>query len=597
MAEPILIEPVPQPEMYRRLALPAVQGPIPHESRSGIELAIVAAYAGPHVGALLFPREAAAEFVVAERERIDRAGEAAQLVEWEQCRRDRLWFISRWVDIESKFPLGGQRTVPFTPFLYQARIIRLYDQARAQKLGIFEDKSRQLGLSWLWMALFLHGLLFDEQASFYATSHKEDEVDDGGARSTTDSLFGKVRFMYRALPEFLRASLAGEALTFKHLQVQHATSGTYLSGEAATTDIGRGSSYVVGLLDEFAHIERSESAWASAESAIEVPILSSTPQGEDNKFADLHRKLARPKNDLEREVRRRFLVCRSHWSEHPVFARGVEHDEQGRLTSPWYRRAASTKTPEKVAQEHDIEYAGSLPGRFFPEFSRGVHVPERPIELNRNLFLYLSADHGLADTEVWGLWQTDGETFAELLDEWHSVPEGQRHGADLTSAEVAAAVMDWLAQWNISLLLLEGVIPDPAGGQREQTTGQSHHDLLFAVWSQRGHRLRPEQWIPANNEQAEGVESARMLLRGYWNGRPFRLRVSPRCTLTIDSLVNYRRRITRDGLVLDDELRDWSNHAADMFRYFCHTLFPAIGDVATAAREPEPYTSSVRGRI
>lgn len=595
----VLIDPPAQEDVFRRMASPATDGPIPEEVETDADLVAVAV---PHqagvVGAALFPRRAAAQFVAVEREIVERGGEEAQAAERERCRRDRFWFLSRWVDLESKFPLGQDRTVPFLPFVYQVKIVRLYDRAREERKGIFLDKSRQLGLSWLWMGLYLHGLLFEDQTSFFATSHKQDEVDDGGAGSTTDSLFGRLRFMYNQLPPFLRdvPGTTTPALRFKHLQISHVTSEAFLAGEAATDNIARGSSYEVGLLDEFAHVERSESAWASADDAIAVPILSSTPQGEANKFAHFHRMLSRPKSDSEKEVRSRFLAHRAHWSEHPIYARDIERDQDGKLTSPWYRRATATKTSEKAAAEYDIAYAGSLPGRYIPEFRRGVHVPEEPIALNTGYGFYLSADHGLSDTEVWGLWQTDGRYMAELVDEWHTVPEGEHHGEDLTSAEVAEGVLRWLHGWGLSLARIEAVFPDPSGASRDQTSGQSHHDLLLRTWARNGQYLRDGAWIPANNEFAEGVESTRLLFKGTWQGNPFDLRISPRCTLVVDSLLNYRRRITRDGRVLDQELQDWTNHGADMVRYFAHTLFPAIGDVPVGGEE-ESYTTAGRGRI
>lgn len=594
-----LILPPPQEELLRRLKEPAESGPIPADLPPGCEV-VLPVPVGTGVAIVGRSRENATDLVQVERQLVLSAkSDDVRAIERLLCAADPLYFISRWVDIESKFPIRGSRTVPFLPFVYQARIIRLYEQARREKRGIFEDKSRQLGLSWLWMSLFLHGILFEQQASFFATSRREDEVDDGGAGATTRSLFGRVRFMYEALPPFLRLDpvQGGESLRLKALSITHASSGSYLVGEAATASIARGGSFTAGLLDEFAHVEQSESAWASADEAIECPIVSSTPLGEDNKFAEFHKRLSRPDNEADLQLRGRFLVCRSHWSEHPIYAAGIERDSKGRLTSPWYRRACASKTAEKAAQEYDIGYSGSLPGRYFPEFSRGVHVPEEPIALHTGLWFYLSADHGLSDTEVWGLWQSDGESVAELVDEWHTVPEGQKTGADLTTREVARGVLEWLRSWGLTLARIEGIFPDPSGANREQTSGQSHHVLLMDEWAKRGQAPKHGAWIPANHDIDPGIESTRMLMIGTYNDRTFSFRVSPRCTLAIDSLINYRRKTTREGRVLNLEAQTWANHAADMVRYFCHTLFPAIGELAHTSREGETYTAATRARI
>lgn len=584
-----------QEELLQRIAMPAESAPIPADARFQEDVVAVAVADGGRVVPRLFRRSDALALVLAEREIIRRAGPEQQAAEWERCRRSRFWFVSRWVDLETKFRIpGASRTVPFTPYPYQVRGIRLYDRARAESRWIFQDKSRQMGESWLFMALLLHDVRFEDQFSGLVTHRKELEVDDGGKGSTTKSLLGRLRFMAERLPAFLRKSGDHDALEFKHLLVRNEELGSFVVGEGSSPNIGRGGSFRVWLGDEWAHTEQSESAAASVNEAVEVGVLNSTPMGESNHFARTKAALAKPKGEGERQLRERYLVNRVHWSEHPLYSIGIEVDADGKLTSPWYRSACANLTDDLAAQEYDINYSRSLPGRWFPEFSYAKHVADEDIALHTGYWFYLSADHGLSDTEVWHLWQTDGATFLDLLDEWHSVPPGQHHGADLTSAEVAVGVVDWLASWGLTLARLEGIIPDPAGAARDETSGQSHHQMLQATWARMGHRI--PAWYPANNSFTDGVESTRLLMKGVYNGQPFRFRVSPRCSLTIDSLVNYRRRIMRDGTVTDQEQRDWTNHASDSCRYMCHTMFPAIGDAAVEITEPQAYTSH-QGRI
>jgi hypothetical protein len=597
---PDLFQAPDQVELLRRLSLPAETGPLPLDAGFQADVVVVPAADAGRPRPVLFSRADAIALVEIEREIIRRGGPEAQALEYERCRRDRLWFIARWVSLETKFKIpGADRTVPFTPYPYQVRGIRLYDRARIEGKWIFQDKSRQMGESWLLMALILHGVVFEDQFSALVTHRKEVEVDDGGAGSTTKSLLGRLRFMYESLPPFLRLAPGTDsgALEIKHLLVRNEGRGSYVVGEGSSPNIGRGASFRVWLGDEWAHTEQSESAAASVNEAVDVGILNSTPQGEGNHFARTKNILAKPRSASEEQLRERYLVNRVHWSEHPQYSIGIERDAEGRLTSPWYRRACANLTDDLAAQEYDINYARSLPGRYLPEFAYGRHVPEEPIELHTGLWFYLSADHGLADTEIWGLWQTDGESLAELVDEWHTVPPGQKTGSDLTSREVADGVLDWLGKWGLTLNRLQGVFPDPSGGARDQTSGQSHHQLVQDQWAKRGQRLLDGAWVPANNEFAQGIMSTRLLLKGTYAGRPFDLRISPRCTLTIDSLQNYRRVVTRDGSVTDRELHDWSSHAAAMIRYFSHTLFPAIGDIPAAEREGESYTSANRGRI
>lgn len=597
---PALFAPPGQEAMLRHLGLPAETGPIPPDALYQSDVVTVPVADAGRVRPVLFQRVDAIELVEHEREIVRRAIPFDQGMEWERCRRDRFWFIGRWVNLETKFQIpGAGRTVPFSPYPYQVRGIRLYDRARDEGKWIFQDKSRQMGESWLLMALLLHGVLFEEQFSALVTHRKEIEVDDGGMGSTTKSLLGRLRFMYEALPGFLRwaPGTTTDALDIKHLLIRNEQKGSYVVGEGSSPNIGRGGSFRVWVGDEWAHTEQSESAAASVNEAAEVGILNSTPAGEDNHFARTKSNLAKPRSPAESGLRDRYLVNRVHWSEHPLYSIDISRDAEGKLTSPWYRRACANLTTEKAAQEYDINYSGSLPGRYYPEFSYGKHVTADPIPLHTGLWFYLSADHGLADTEIWGLWQTDGISMAELVDEWHTVPPGQKTGEDLTSREVAAGVLDWLEGHSLSLKKLQGVFPDPSGGARDQTSGQSHHHLILDEWRRRGQHLQEGAFVSANNEFVQGIMSTRLLLKGKYNGRDFVFRISPKCTLTIDSLQNYRRVITRDGTVTDRELHDWTSHAAAMVRYFCHTLFPAIGEVAEVGRQGESYTPATRGRI
>lgn len=584
-----LFEPARQADVIARMATPASRGPLPIEAQFDAEIVgVPTPVENGRVAIDAFEREDAAELILAHRELVARHYTPSELWdERELCARDALYFIGRWLDVSTKFGIGTDRIVPFALFPYQVRGIRLYQRARRQGLGIFSDKSRQLGESWRYMALYLHALLFEDGIPLFATSRKEEEVDNGGAKSNVKSLFGRIRFMYDRLPDFLRLNPdnAKESLEFKYLNVNNPHTGAFLAGEGATEEVARSATYEVGLLDEFGRIERSETALASAMAAIRCLIVNSTPEGEANAFARLHKTLTKPKSEKDLTLRNRFLVSRIHWSENPIYNRGIRYDRDGALVSPWYLKETAGLTEETAAAEYDIEYAGSLPGRFFPEFSYALVAPKDDVRLRRDVFLYLSADHGFGDTEVWGLWQTDGKTWADLVDEWHEVPEGSRHGANLTSPEVAESILAWLTRWGLTLWDFEVLIADPSGAARDETSGQSHWQMLRSTWNRITGRIPPEL-TPASNEFAAGIASVRVLLRGQWNGNPFRVRVSDRCTHTIDSLLNYRRKIDRaTGRVLPDEVKDWTNHAADMVRYFVHSVYPAIGDVVDEGSE------------
>lgn len=97
---------------------------------------------------------------------------------------------------------GGVLAFDLYDYQEEFIIIFLAEVAKARRgepAGIRTEKSRQMGDSWLMMALALCSLAFWHNFQALTISRKEQKVDDGGQNSTTDSLFGKIRFMYEHL--------------------------------------------------------------------------------------------------------------------------------------------------------------------------------------------------------------------------------------------------------------------------------------------------------------------------------------------------------------------------------------------------------------
>ena len=70
--------------------------------------------------------------------------------------------------------------IPFKLYPYQKEFIdRVYD-AYIRKDILLNEKSRQMGFSWMYMAFFVWGILFRPEFSAFVMSYKEDLVDDGG---------------------------------------------------------------------------------------------------------------------------------------------------------------------------------------------------------------------------------------------------------------------------------------------------------------------------------------------------------------------------------------------------------------------------------
>jgi hypothetical protein len=357
--------------------------------------------------------------------------------------------------------------IPFAPYSYQIEFWRaiLEELAKldAQRRPdiIRCEKSRQMGLSWA-AALFILWSLSAWGFVWRALvlSYNFDLVDDGGSESTTDSLFGKVRFMWERLPDELRAPLS---FRLGHIVNKQ----THASVIAKTTNAsskqsgsgGRGGSYRYGFWDEAAFGVHSRQVMAGFSRAARVKVLWSTANGKTGTWGFL-------KYGAKRGVRH----LRIHWSEHPVYGKDKRLVD-GKWTSPWYEEECATMTDEDIARELDISDAASVQGRAFPEFSVDAHV--RPGLVYEGGALFSGWDFGIR-----------ASVFS--IHEQRPNPEGGLEVVTLAAVEIANATADVLVEafrGEIERLTGNREHPcrnfgDPAGKARSQLTGTSMiHEL------------------------------------------------------------------------------------------------------------------------
>lgn len=275
------------------------------------------------------------------------------------------------------------RRFPMYPHLLQ------FFKAAQRPSNLHVEKSRQMLMSWAWMAVFLWDILYHQSWGDLAVSETERKVDDGAWNSTTDSLFGKLRVLWASLPPHLQ-----HPIEMTHLNVRCLKTGGYVKGASGGTGGGRGATYKRALLDEAAHIPRGESLFRAVHEAAKNGLaLNSTPLGKGNVFAR-----------IRFQPRTTFKRLSLHWSMHPEKAKGLyctcgwsSTDETGmtnaeeyakhdclpaptadivlrKMRSPWYDHATSDYTPAQVASEFDLSYEASMRGRVYEAFDERVHV-------------------------------------------------------------------------------------------------------------------------------------------------------------------------------------------------------------------------------
>lgn len=420
-----------------------------------------------------------------------------ELTEAEKWARDPVGWINEHVWIASFLPSEGHdrqriRRVKMTLFADQEATIaawidldHLAATGQARPAGnVIIEKSRQIGETWA-MAAVLAWLIHHHPVTALAMHVKLDEIDDGGKANTHKSLFGKVRYIDGGLSRDRLPYLG--TLTFKQKPSKIESSrGAVVYGEGQNDDPGRGQSLDFVLVDEAARVEHGEFVHSSLSiSCSDGKVYLSTPKGSHN----MHARIARTKP-------LGWTYLRLHWSTHPVYSRGLHtagqdptcalcegnrqgvrweasepraHRYPGKLTSPWYELQLPDLTDEQVAAELDIDREGSLPGRVFPEFDRGVHVVDEGIPYSPDVPVELAWDYGTDTTAIIVLQNAPDSVRAIGLLEM-----GTQHGTTDVVEHVAAELRLLLQELGLPPIETEPfytaklrAIGDPAGHSKQ----------------------------------------------------------------------------------------------------------------------------------
>jgi hypothetical protein len=443
-------------------------------------------------------------------------------------------------------------------------------------------------------------------------SYAEDQVDDGGSRSTFVSLLGKIRYMWEHLPPFL-----AHAFEFKYMLVTNLDLGSFIKGETAGGKApGRGPTNKRALFDEAAHSDRSNTVFTGIrQSAKEGTILNSTPRGKQGIFPRIK---FNPTTTFDKQswhwtlhpLRRQNLYCGGcSWRSRPWKEAGIDEREQflkhahdcpghAFARSPWYDRAAADYPPEDVASELDISYEKSLRGRVWDTFQSTLHTIDhtklvgpdgRPVgerlatedvdayryrylvaALDPTLVPFVTLDPGVSDPASLLLGQIVNweEPRVRWLDEYEASDLGWDH--------YHAVITYWMDVWTDC-----GGVPgfrftaDPAGHQRGAALDSwisnmrsAEPQVAFETPSETD-RKRPLQWLDYIRQLfRQGKEEVSTFCSG-WGAGPN----SP--PSLIDCIEQYHFPLDRDGNPIPGRhlpVHNEYSHKASAFRY-AHMVF------------------------
>lgn len=262
-------------------------------------------------------------------------------------------------------PEHSPHHLPFITFPYQDRAIQWFiDHIDGSQDGLIE-KSRDMGMSWIFVWVALWYFLFRDGVNILVGSYKEALVDD----RTDDSLFGKMDYSLRTLPNWILP----KGFRFdKHrtkLKLVNPATGNFITGDTMNPNFGRGSRKTAIFFDEIGSWDYAKEAWESSGDSTSCRIGNSTPKGY---------------NFMAMLKEQGIDTLTLHWKEHPL-----KDDE-------WYAFECARRTEEEVAQELDISYNKSKEGRVYPEWN-DVNVIEGNFDYNPHQPLYVSWDFGQTD--------------------------------------------------------------------------------------------------------------------------------------------------------------------------------------------------------
>ena len=328
-----------------------------------------------------------------------------QKIEIEACTIDILYYFDNYVRTDKNSTLYDESfpsVIPFLPYDFQRECISEVWDSIIKWEPVFIEKSRQMGISWLIVAIFVYWFIFHNH-KYLILSQKQDDVDK---LWDMKSLFEKARFIIKNIPKWMQP----EGIVEKYMSISRADGSWSMTGESANPNASRWGTYTAIFPDEFAFQSNAETINRAMTSASPCIIYTSTPNGMFNEHYRM-RKLAMPsvdKNWIDIPAAIKWL--RYHRSVHPLY------------TQERYENRIKSMDAVSIAQELEIDYNTSVKWRVYPDFPTEATT----VVYNHELPLYVAIDnsHWGTDPHAVIIAQTDW-LHINIIDyiEYNSTPE------------------------------------------------------------------------------------------------------------------------------------------------------------------------------
>ena len=325
---------------------------------------------------------------------LERASKNKQLqeIEMEMCRREPMHFFNNYLYTDKNSNLYWPEypdVIPFIPYPYQEECIKEVWDSIEKWEPVFIEKSRQMGFSWLIMAIFVYGFLFHNH-KYLVLSQKQDDVDK---KWDMKSLFEKARFMLRNLPDWmLPVGWKGNDSYNKYMSISRPDGTWSITWESANPNASRWGTYKAIFPDEFAFQSNATEINRAMMAASPCRIYTSTPNWKWNEHYRMR----------EMAMAGKIKWLRYHWSDHPLY------------TQERYNKKIASMDKVSIAQELEIDYDVAVVGRVYPDFPSEAN-PDVRYNSDLPIFVGIDNSHGWTDPNAIIILQQNGN-YLDIID-------------------------------------------------------------------------------------------------------------------------------------------------------------------------------------
>ena len=274
-----------------------------------------------------------------------------ELLEYQKCMEDPLYFIQKYVKIVSL----DEGLIPFKMYNFQKEMVGTFHSNRFTICKL----PRQTGKSTTMISYLLHYALFNPSVNIAILANKA---------ATARDLLGRLQLAYEHLPHWLQQGVMSWNKGSLELE-----NGSKILASSTSASAVRGGSYNIIFLDEFAYVPSNvaEQFFSSVYPTITSGkttkvIIVSTPHGM-NMFYKLWTDAEEGRND--------YVPIEVHWSEVPG------RDEK------WKKETIKNTSEQQFNTEFECEFLGSIDTLINPSKLRTLAY-KTPLQSNAGLDVY-----------------------------------------------------------------------------------------------------------------------------------------------------------------------------------------------------------------